>query len=209
MDGVIINSEPLHVIAEQEACRIFQIPIPHSEWRQFKGKTSKSIFEYILNKYTDGSIAYDDILRVRREIYKKLVDEQLVLVPGVLDFLTFARSRYPLIALTTSTAAVTQQYIFDQFDLAKHFDTIITGDMVNNGKPHPEPYLLTAEKLAIHPSGMVVIEDSDNGIRSAKAAGAYVIGITTSFEPSILKDAGADMMVESFDQLRTLYPPVS
>ena len=68
---------------------------------------------------------------------------------------------------------------------------MITADEVSRGKPHPEPYLKTIEKLQLKPSECVVIEDSVNGVRSAKRAGAKCIAVTTSFRKHDLREADA------------------
>ena len=57
------------------------------------------------------------------------------------------------------------------FNLWPFFSTVITAEDIINGKPHPEPYLKTAEKLGVAPANALVIEDSVNGVRSGKAAG--------------------------------------
>jgi beta-phosphoglucomutase-like phosphatase (HAD superfamily) len=81
---------------------------------------------------------------------------------------------------------------------------LITGKDVVNGKPHPEPYLKAAERLGLLPQVCMVIEDSDNGIKSAKAAGCLAVGITTSFAKERLMQAGADYVVDSFSELASL-----
>ena len=72
------------------------------------------------------------------------------------------------------------------------FSTIITGEDIINEKPHPEPYLKTAEKLGVAPTNALVIEDSLNGVHSGKAAGCRVIAITTSFSRERLMELQAE-----------------
>jgi mannitol-1-/sugar-/sorbitol-6-phosphatase len=81
---------------------------------------------------------------------------------------------------------------------------IITGQDIINGKPHPEPYLKTAEKLDVAPANALVIEDSVNGVRSGKAAGCRVIAITTSFPRERLMGVQADYADDSFAELERL-----
>jgi beta-phosphoglucomutase-like phosphatase (HAD superfamily) len=98
-----------------------------------------------------------------------------------------------------------QQRIFEIFNLSPYFSTIITGEDIINGKPHPEPYLKTAEKLGVAPANALVIEDSLNGVRSGKAAGCRVIAITTSFPREPLMELQADYVVDSFAELERLF----
>jgi beta-phosphoglucomutase-like phosphatase (HAD superfamily) len=76
---------------------------------------------------------------------------------------------------------------------------MITAHEVHNTKPHPEPYLNAANQIGIPIEKCVVIEDSVNGIRSGKAAGAKVIGITTTFPAEVIKEA--DLIIESYDEI--------
>jgi beta-phosphoglucomutase-like phosphatase (HAD superfamily) len=78
---------------------------------------------------------------------------------------------------------------------------VITGDDIQHGKPHPEPYIKTIRALQLPAERCVVIEDSVYGIIAAKEAGCRVVGITTSFSEEKLLNAGADMVVNSFSSL--------
>ena len=102
-----------------------------------------------------------------------------------------------------------QELAFSQFGLSNYFDVVVTGNDITHGKPHPEPYLKTAEKIGYSPLQCLVIEDSTNGIRSAKAAGCRAVGIATSFSSDTLLAAGADVVVQSFAELgKILFDPV-
>ena len=80
-------------------------------------------------------------------------------------------------ALGSSTARVQVLHYMKLAGYEKRFDFLCTGDMVENGKPAPDMFLLCAEKLGAKPEECVVVEDSVNGIRAGSAAGCFVIGI--------------------------------
>lgn len=204
MDGVLVDSEPLQVESERFVCKENNINIPLSEWDNFKGKTNQTIFQYIINNFTDGSLNAEELSEQKRSTYLELANSRLSLIPGVVEFLEKVRSRFDKIGLATSSSQRVQEAVFHQFDLHKHFDALITGDMVSIGKPHPEPYQKAAERLGLDPAICIVIEDSDNGIISAKGAGCLPIGITTSFSKERLKQAGAEHVVDSFEELTQL-----
>jgi beta-phosphoglucomutase-like phosphatase (HAD superfamily) len=65
-----------------------------------------------------------------------------------------------------------------------YFDTIVTGDMIEHGKPAPDIYLLAAERLGVDPAECVGVEDSPNGVRSIHAAGMRAVMIPDLVEPS-------------------------
>ena len=128
-----------------------------------------------------------------------LLKERLEPVPGVLDFIRWAREHYQKIALTTSGKQRVQQVVFAKFGLEPYFDVIVTAEHIQHGKPHPEPYLKTVQALELPAETCLVIEDSLNGIKSAKDAGCKVAGITTSFLKAELLEAGADLVIEDFE----------
>lgn len=78
------------------------------------------------------------------------------------------------------------------------FECMVTADLVTNGKPDPECYLLAAEKLGIDPESMIVFEDSVSGVKSASDAGATVIGVNEDSLTDPLKNAGAVMVQTDF-----------
>lgn len=204
MDGVITDSEPLQMEAERLVCDKFGISVPLEEWKNFKGKTNKDIFSYIIKEYSDKPLPVQQLVDEKRKKYIEISSEKLTLVDGFLDFIEKIRKMVPLIALTTSSNAIVQKFVFDKYNLNKYFDVITTGDEVKNGKPHPESYLLTVNKLGVRPQDAIVIEDSDNGIISAKAAGCTVVAITTSFPQEVLASKGADYVVDSFSEIMIL-----
>ncbi|MEN9230700.1 MAG: HAD family phosphatase [Thermostichus sp. DG02_5_bins_236] len=209
MDGVIVNSEPIHaqagVIALQR-CNLLIELAPIS--LQFKGRTDWDMFAYIVECFTDTPkeeqrAAIQRLIEEKATAFADLL-EQVPLVPGVLEFLAASRQRFATLALTTSATRRDQERIFNRFNLGPWFDGVITAEDIQRAKPDPEPYLKTADRLGVDPSLCLVIEDSTNGIRSAKGAGCFAVGITTSFRPEELRQAGADAVVESFAELAEL-----
>ncbi|NTW22912.1 HAD family phosphatase [Candidatus Falkowbacteria bacterium] len=205
MDGVIVDSESIHVEAEKAACQHFGIEIPFSEWDGFKGKTAIDIACHILNTYSKGGVSPQQFVECKTRLYLELAATGLQEIEGAIRFIKGAQSLFGLCALTTSSNRAIQELVFDRFDLERYFDEVLTGDEVANGKPHPEPYLKTALKLGVRPSHCIVIEDSDNGVTSAKSAGCRTIGITTSYPSPRLYNCGADLVVESFAELAAIF----
>ena len=202
-DGVIADSEKYHIEAEQETCAHFGIVVPQEEWggSNFTGRTSRAIFEHIARKFGNGTAAVEDLLDCKRKLYLELLRTELESIPGAIRFVQRLWARGKKIALVTSSERIIQRAVFEKFGISRYFDAVITADDVTHGKPHPEPYSLALEKLGVSGSRAVVIEDSTNGIQSAKAAGCTVIGITTSFPAKTLESAGADYIIDEFDQL--------
>lgn len=203
MDGVIIDSEPLHEEAKRRAFAKYGLVVPEEVYQQFKGKTDWDVLLYAAETYGDGSIDVRALIADKQAAYAILVDE-LQLIPGARAFIQSLADQGVPLALTTSATQRNQHRAFDKFNLHAYFPIIVTADDITHAKPHPQPYLRTVEKLGLAAKACLVIEDSYNGVRSAIAAGCVVVGITTSFEEPKLKEAGAHYVVDTFPQLEAM-----
>jgi beta-phosphoglucomutase len=206
MDGVVVDTEHLHAEAEKWVCDKYGILVPKKEGGTFKGKTSLDIFSYIVKNFSqDNSVSAEEMIREKKKRYLEIAPERMLPIPGAMEFLYFAKRHLEKIALVTSSSREISDMVFRKYKLGSFFDVVITGDDIQNGKPNPEPYLTAIKKLQEKASDVVVVEDSLNGILSAKNAGCNVIGITTSFSQETLIDCGADLIIHSFDELYELF----
>jgi HAD superfamily hydrolase (TIGR01509 family) len=201
MDGVIVDSEPLSVASERLTLDKYRIKINEEDWSTFKGKTSIAIFNHVIGKYNVQNLSAEDMRREKMTHYARMFDEMISIFPGFTRLIEYLRPKYR-IALTTSSRKDVKDRIFDKFQLHTYFDHIVTGDMVTNGKPHPEPYLLTLSKINLLPEECIVIEDSDNGIASAKGAGIKTIAVTHTFPKHKL--AQSDFIVENLESIKKI-----
>ena len=203
MDGVITDTEPLHVKAELLTCHHYGFDAPESEWNKFKGKKAEDIFGYLLEAYGGGrEVPVTDIMAFKTRTYLDLAaSEGIPAVPGVVEFIRRVRPLFSKIGLATSSNAAIQQAIFDGLDLWPYFDAVVTGDDLDRGKPDPEAYVKASSRIGLPAGRCLVIEDSDNGVRSARAAGCRVIGITTSFPRDYLMACGAYQTVDNYPEL--------
>jgi beta-phosphoglucomutase len=108
----------------------------------------------------------------------------------------FASARVP-VALVSAAARSEIDPVLDATGLRECFALVISQDDVTRGKPDPQPYLLAAERLGVEPSDLLVLEDTDVGVASAKAAGARVVGLTRTLGAERM--AAADELVERID----------
>lgn len=198
MDGVVIDSEPLHERSSRLVLAQHNLEIEDAIFNDFKGSTDRTILEYLVAE-NNLDVSVETLLQKKRSTYASLIDE-LQPIYGVVSFINRISDEYRL-ALTTSASRRNKELAFSKFNLHRFFEVVITSDDINNPKPDPEPYLETTSRLQLAPQDCVVIEDSFNGVRSAAAAGCTVVGITTSFEPDALMDAGADLVIGGYDEL--------
>jgi HAD superfamily hydrolase (TIGR01509 family) len=203
LDGVIVDSEPLHEQAIQRTSIHLGRALTDEEIASFKGAVEEVGAAKLL-EYNPAAIwSIPDVLEYRNNLYKELFD-QMTLIPGAREFIQKAHEKGLKLGLTTSALLENQQRAFEMFDLWPFFSTIVTGQDIVHGKPHPEPYLKTAEKLGVAPANALVIEDSVHGVRSGKAAGCRVAAITTSFPRERLLEVEADYVVDSYAELNSL-----
>jgi len=200
LDGVIVDTEPLHARAKLLAFERHGIRAPAGFFDEFTGRSDRDVAEQAVRRHGDGSVTAEALLEAKHAFFAELRGE-MTAVPGALDVLRRARARYEKLALATSATRENQRYACARFDLGGLFDVVVTAEDVRKTKPDPEPYLVTVERLALAAAECLVIEDSLNGIVSAKAAGCAVAGITTSFPATELARWAPDWIVESFPAL--------
>lgn len=201
MDGVIIDSEPLHDKALRIACAHWGVAVTAADETAFRGVTDNAVAATLLARHPHLPWTQTALIERKDRVYLELFGE-VPLVAGVSAFLQHLSSRSVPMALATSALASNQQLTFARFELAPFFGAVVTSEDVRHGKPHPEPYLLAATRLGVLPQHCLVIEDSVNGVRSGKAAGCQVAGITTAFAQAELATAGADVVVDTFEELQ-------
>lgn len=199
LDGVVIDSEPLHEKAQHIIFQRYDLIVPPAAMASFKGLTENVVFDRIVREYATGVLDAAMLVAEKNEAYRGLVHE-LELVPDVLRFIQCARPHYAL-ALTTSSVRSDQERAFSKFALDAYFDVIVTAEDITRPKPDPEPYDVTVRHLGYAPERCLVIEDSLNGVRAAYRAGCVVAGLTTSFDAAPLREAGAHFTIDRFSEL--------
>ncbi len=206
MDGVLVDSEGIHHNAEEHVFAEFGVRPTREEWASFKGTTDKSIFSHIQKTYLPH-IALEDLLAKKQEIVLSVIRENVKEIPGSVAFVKSLRGKYKL-ALATSSNTAQRDATLSVFGLTPYFDALISADDVERGKPDPEPYLKVILLLGVDVSECVVIEDSINGMKSARAAGAKVIGITTSFTADVIRPY-CDWVVGSYQEVKKIVNSLS
>lgn len=206
LDGVIADSEHLHQAAEEQTCIDYGLEVDQSVWNgKLKGKTSLDIFSYLIENYGDPK-KHDpkDLVEHKTKIIIEMYKTKLEPIEGVNEFLTWARQNFEKISLVTSSNSRLQAFVSDHLDINHFFDAVVNGDDITKGKPSPEPYAKALQKLDLAGEESLVIEDSINGIRSAKAAGCSVLAIATSHTMRELEATEPDYIAEDYNHAREL-----
>jgi beta-phosphoglucomutase len=197
LDGVILDSEPLHAEAKRTTLDHFGVQYPDDLFADFKGRTDKAFFEFVALQLAAGAATAEEMHAYKHAVYLQLF-ENVPLVPGALSFLTAARRSFRKLGLATSATRCDFGLAERKYQLIPWFDVIVTGEDTSRHKPDPEPYLKALAALDVAGPTALVVEDSPNGIRSAKSAQCRIAALTTAFQAPELYSAGADVVVKTY-----------
>ncbi len=203
MDGVVADTEDLHVRSEQETCVDYNFKVDPNDWGGFKGQTAASVVSYLIQKYGDpAKHNVDELISHKTEIFLGLAEQELREIEGAIMFINWSRKQFEKTALVTSSNSLVQNFITSKLGVADLFDVTVTGDDVENGKPHPEPYFKALRSIGVSARKALVVEDSISGIRSAHAAGCEVMAVTTSHTAEELEQESPLHIFEDYSQAR-------
>lgn len=200
LDGVVIDSESIHAKSERLTLARFNIDYPETLFKDYKGIPDTVFFNDVSNNLDPQKRPPDLFISSKKMFYKELLKE-LKLIDGFLSFIEKVKDIGIRSALVTSSSADYLGPVDELFHLTRLFDIVITEADTERHKPFPDPYLKPLEMLHANACNTIVIEDSPNGIISAKNAGCFVYGLMGTFQRNILKKAGADEIVESYQGL--------
>ena len=210
LDGLLIDSEPVWTESDKAFRKKYklQIPMPEATAKKIHGTGVRD--QIRLMQENEGLKGDVDSLaeEYRGEFYKHfLPSPRFALLEGaerLLDVL--GEQDMPLAIATGGHTRENVIKILKKFALQDRFDLIVSSDEVKIGKPSPEVYVYTAKKLHIDPRYCVALEDSANGVLSAKAAGMKAIGINSDYEfQKRLEKADADIVAPSLEAIIPLF----
>ncbi len=190
MDGTLLDSERLSERAWDAAAREYGACVSHALFLKMVGHRSADCFR-ILQENCTKTLSRERLLASARERYAQLVEAGVSLMPGAREMVDFARSRGWKIGLSTSTRRASAQEKLERVGLWKFIDAGTCGDEVLCGKPSPEIYAKTAEKLGVPAERCLAVEDSPAGFRSAFDAGCLTVLVPdlVAPTPNVLRDA--------------------
>jgi beta-phosphoglucomutase-like phosphatase (HAD superfamily) len=205
MDGVLMDSEPLHLRATQLALGDRGRSYTERDNRAFFGATDIEMFR-ILRILFDLDTSTDELVRRKRDHLISIVRTEGRGLPGVPDIPLGFREAGLRLGLVSASARPVIDVILEVVGLGGAFHTVVSGDEVARGKPAPDGYLMASRRLAVEPERCFVVEDTRNGVLAAKAAGmavAAVPGPATAHEDF----SPADLVLPSLEALPKLLGP--
>ncbi len=174
MDGVLIDSEVLYQKAAMDAAKALGFPMSAEVQLQTVGLAADTT-EILLREIMGEEFPFEEYNTNLRQVLATQLMTHVPVKPGVRELLTLLNELEIPTAVATSTGHEAAHHHLNRADLSPHFAAIVTRDDVDNGKPHPEPYLTAAEWLEVEPENCLALEDSHNGVRAAHGAGMQTI----------------------------------
>ncbi|AZI67267.1 HAD family phosphatase [Kaistella daneshvariae] len=203
MDGVIVDTEPLHRKAYFKMFDDLGIVVPEDLYTTFTGAATKKVCSILIEKYNLKNTV-DELAAIKRKYFKYFFyhDEDFALLPGVEDLIKNYFENGIKLVLASSASMVTIDMVFEKFGLEKYFLGKISGDDLKESKPNPEIFLLAAEIAQEPKENCVVIEDSTNGILAAYAAGIFCVAYKS--EHSVHQHyEKANLLISDFQDIET------
>jgi HAD superfamily hydrolase (TIGR01509 family) len=199
MDGVMIDSEPLWEKTERILLARRDIEYTPTYRDQIVGLNQNDSGKLLIDTF-ELNEKVEDVISERVEILTAIYEEELEVVRDLIPLLDDLRDHQFKLAIASSSPLRVINFVLDMFSLHEYFPTVVSGECTDNGKPHPAIYLHTADRLEVEPSECVAIEDSINGLRSAKAAGMYCIAVPDK-RLSQVEFQNADLIVPNLSRI--------
>lgn len=204
MDGVLIDSEPVHYQANKQLMEHMGYEISYEYYKQFIGSTCTRMWQTIIRDYgVDKTVEW--LLAESDKICDDIIRENgYPPVKGAVNLVKDLEQAGYILAVASSSKPERIERNVTTLDIKHCFDKLVSGENVINPKPAPDVFLKAASQIGVSPEECIVIEDSDNGVKAAKAAGMVCIGYLNpgSGEQSLSE---ADYIVESLENIDSFF----
>jgi len=201
MDGVIVDSEPLHHKAYQKMFDDFGLEVSNSMYESFTGKATLAICEKLCNTF-NLKLTPETLINRKREHFNILFeqDQDFNLIDGVRQLIEEYSEAGLTLVLASSASMQNINRIFKRFELDPYFKAKLSGADLKASKPHPEIFIKATSETGFLRENCFVIEDSTNGIKAAKAAGLFCVGFDSPHSKN--QDyKEADLTINSFKEI--------
>ncbi|WP_242121359.1 HAD family hydrolase [Aestuariivivens sediminicola] len=201
MDGVIVDSEPIHRKAYQHLFEELSIEVSDALYESFTGRATLSICQTLCNHFHLKENP-ETLVALKRKYYNYLFDndERFQLIDGVLDLIKDYHTNGLTLVLGSSASMPNIERIFERFNLNTYFKTKFSGADLKASKPHPEIFLKALQSTGFNIEECMVIEDSTNGMEAARAANIFCVGYKSKHSKN--QDySKADIVISDFKSI--------
>lgn len=201
MDGVIINSEPLHHAAYHKMFNDVGAKVSSALYESYTGQSTLNVCKQVKAEFNLNETP-ETLVAIKRKHYEYIFenDKNFDLLDGVLDLIKNYHANGLTLVLASSASMPSIERIFKRFDLNQYFKAKLSGADLKASKPHPEIFIKAAEAAGFKASECIVIEDSTNGIIAAKGADIFCVGYDSVHSKN--QDYSlADLKIEDFSAI--------
>ena len=204
MDGVIVDTEPLHHKAYYKMFEENGIIVKEELYQSFTGQTTHHVCSQLKDIF-DLKKSPEALVQTKRRYFKHYFDHDpdFDLLPGVKDLIRFYHENGIKLILASSASRNTINWVLSRFDLDRYFMDRISGAELKASKPHPEIFMKAAQMAGESLENCIVIEDSTNGIKAARSAGIYCIAYR-SLHSKNQDYTLADRLIDDFSKAKIL-----
>lgn len=174
-DGVIAETEHIHIQAEQQTMLKYSVNISENELHEFTGTTAKHMFMELIKRYKLNT-SFDEIFNEKEKIMFKLLQTDVQPTKGVIELLRNLKMKNKKLGIGSSSHRRLITYVLKKLKIESLFDAVIAAEDITHGKPNPEVFLKCARMLGTEPTQCLVVEDAALGLQAAKAAGMFCLG---------------------------------
>ncbi len=201
MDGVIVDTETVHHYAYNQHFSELNIEVSNEMYASLTGNSTRNVFQKLKESFKLEHDVEDLILR-KRHLFNEAFDTKpdLELIDGVHKLIQDLHTNKMQLIVASSASKSTINRVFNRFDLHQYFTHIVSGEDFPKSKPDPAIFLYAASLSIAPKENCIVIEDSTNGIKAAKAAGIYCIGYD-SVNSKLQDYSLADRVISHFNEL--------
>ncbi|MGE5042089.1 MAG: HAD family hydrolase [Candidatus Levyibacteriota bacterium] len=200
MDGVMIDNMGYHDQAWEAFLKRYGKPMSYEErLRRITSRRNHEILGDLFGEDTSDK-RRAELSTEKEAIYRELYEGKVVEVPGLTEAIKELRRRGLKLGIATTALRSNRDFALQELGMTNTFDVIVGNEDVTRGKPDPQIFTLTAERLEAQSAHCLVFEDSPLGIQAAKAAGMRAVGLVTTHQRSELK--AAEAAVKDFTKIQ-------
>lgn len=181
-DGTILDTEPIHLRVWVDYLNERGYPATDEILKRCIGLNYPSMDELLKNYFGDGFNIFEHIIPVNEIVREYELKNGIPVKPGFDKLISYLKSKNMKIAVATSSMKEEAEFSLTLSKVRSHFNVIVGGDQIENGKPAPDIFLKAAQLTNSTPDECLVIEDSENGVKAALAAGMKCIYIPDMIE---------------------------
>ena len=199
MDGVIVDSNPFHKKSLREFCKKHGFHLSDDYLKEhIYGRANKDWIPVLFGEIPESQVRA--LSQEKEKLFRDIYKNEIKPVSGLVSFLGELHNHNIPVAIATSAPSNNVSFTLHHTGIENYFDTILDESAIKKGKPDPEIYLKTADRLGYQPDHCLVFEDSLSGVESARRAGCTVIGITTTHTSDEFSNTVRN--IDDFTQIR-------